>query len=69
MIDSDIQEISEQIHRLLLQVRRHTRTQVDYLRRRCLLLPFTIYFLLSLSTIWAPAAMVAMEAMVLMSSR
>lgn len=44
MIDSDIQEISEQIHRLLLQVCKNIHTQVDYLCRRCLTLPLTISF-------------------------
>lgn len=34
IMDSDIQEISEQIHRLLLQVCTHTRTQFTFTHTR-----------------------------------
>lgn len=69
IMDSDIQEISEQIHRLLLQVKTHTwsATQafIDMFFRRC----DEFIFLCSRSITWAPVAMAATVVTVPMNSR
>lgn len=68
IMDSDIQEISEQIHRLLLQVRKHRLGQ-PITSCRCSTVCNLLFPLLSQSITWAPAATAATEATVPMSSR
>lgn len=70
IVDSDIQEISEQIHRLLLQVWAHTLDSgIKYtFSYQHLSVSVTIFSVFSRSTTWAPAVMAATAAMVPMSS-
>lgn len=70
IVDSDIQEISEQIHRLLLQVWAHTLVSgIKYtFSYQHLSVSVTIFFVFSRSTTWAPAVMAVTAAMVPMSS-
>lgn len=68
IMDSDIQEISEQIHRLLLQVR--IALLIWALKYSCqyLSVSVTIFSLFSLSITWALVVMAAMVVMDPMSS-
>lgn len=71
IVDSDIQEISEQIHRLLLQVWAYTLdpgTSIYIFIPAFIVFCNSLYFLFSRSTTWAPAVMAATAAMVPMSS-
>lgn len=68
IMDSDIQEISEQIHRLLLQVCTHTRLLLLHLSCTSASVSLTAFFPLSLSTTWAPAVTVATAATVPMNN-
>lgn len=61
IMDSDIQEISEQIHRLLLQVRITHLIWALKNSRQYLSVSVTIFSLFSLSITWALAVMVVMD--------
>lgn len=70
IMDSDIQEISEQIHRLLLQVRKHSLDQsTQALLQALVSLRHTLISALSQSITWAPAVTAATEATAPMNSR
>lgn len=70
IMDSDIQEISEQIHRLLLQVKKHRLDQITRALMQMLVSLCHMFFsLLSQSITWAPAVTAATEATVPMNSR
>lgn len=65
IIDSDVQEISEQIHRLLLQVCKRTRRLNSCTNSGV----SNSLFLFSRCTTWAPVVMAATAATVPTSSR
>lgn len=70
IMDSDIQEISEQIHRLLLQVKKQTLGQcTPPLMQMFISLCIKFISLISQSITWAPAVMAAMVVTVPMNSR
>lgn len=69
-MDSDIQEISEQIHRLLLQVRKCTLDQsAQSFMQKCIGLCNKLIFLFSRSITWAPVVTGVMVVTVPMNSR
>lgn len=70
IMDSDIQEISEQIHRLLLQVKKHTLEQHSQAFKPTFFsLCDEFISLFSRSTTWAPVVTAATVATVPMNSR
>lgn len=65
IMDSDIQEISEQIHKMLLQVWEHTlEPGISTFSCQRLSVSVTIFSLYSQSTMWAPVDMAATAATV-----
>lgn len=69
IMDSDIQEISEQIHRLLLQVKKNTLGQSIQAFNQSISLSDNFMSACSQSITWAPVVTAAMVVMVHTNSR